>query len=55
MLATIQSRITREDLKSGQYVPEKVQVLQLSPLDVESKKEYYKPAVVFLSSMVNGR
>jgi hypothetical protein len=48
MLITVQSNITREKLKKKRYVPDKLTLLNESPLDDDARKRHYRPAVELL-------
>ncbi len=51
MLVIVQSNITREKLRKGRYVPDKLTLLNESPMDSDARKRHYRPAVELLSKI----
>lgn len=51
MLSTVKTTITRENLKSGIFLPENVVLLKEDPLDTDKCRKFYRPAVELLSKM----
>lgn len=52
MLRTYQATISRRQLKSGDYVPEKITALREEPIDYDFDIHYYDPAVAMLERMI---
>lgn len=51
MIHSYKATITRKNLKSGQYLPEKLTVIKESPIDYDADRRYYEPAVALLGKM----
>ncbi|NTU22482.1 hypothetical protein HPY28_19350 [Brevibacillus sp. HB1.2] len=51
MIQTHKATITRKNLKSGQYLSEKIIVIKEEGIDYDADSRYYSPAVSLLEKM----
>ncbi|MDC0765256.1 hypothetical protein POF51_31560 [Brevibacillus sp. AG] len=51
MIRSYKTTISRQNLKNGQYLPEKITIVREEPMDYDANRRYYVSAVALLSKM----
>jgi hypothetical protein len=51
MIQSYKATISRNNLKRGQYLPEMLTVVRENPVDYDTDRRYYAPAVALLGKM----
>ncbi|WJQ81024.1 hypothetical protein [Brevibacillus brevis] len=51
MIRSCKATITRQNLKNGQYLPDKLTVVREEPTDFDANRRYYASAVALLGKM----